>query len=396
MTLQIGYAQQTITPSLDKPVYLAGFGNNRLALSIHDDLYVRALAVGQHNTRLVLVALDLLGLGRQHCQAIEQRLKARLPGLKLIIASTHTHHGPDTIGFWGPDRTQSGLDPAYMSRLKEKIEETILSALAKLQPASMRWASTQVTGVAKNARDPEVLDEELSCIQFCHPETAAPLATWLIYPCHPEVLWDDNPHITADYICAMRQTVEAESNAPCLAMVGALGGMMTPNMAGHTFVEAHKMGAILGQAALKLLATKAATAVEQIEYKRCEYNLPLSNPLFKGAIETGLIANFLHRDGRFTTEAGLLKLGPAWFFSVPGELLPKLGLAYKAMLKEAGAGLSAIIGLANDELGYILPADEFVYPADPFESDEHYEESMSVGIEAGPRLTAALEALCGA
>jgi len=43
--LTIGYAQQTITPSLEKKVYLAGFGNNRLAQTIHDDLYARALAL---------------------------------------------------------------------------------------------------------------------------------------------------------------------------------------------------------------------------------------------------------------------------------------------------------------------------------------------------------------
>lgn len=68
MTLQIGYAQQTITPALEPPVYLAGFGRNRVAQTIHDDLYVRALAL-QHgdtrgDTRLILAALDLIGLCR--------------------------------------------------------------------------------------------------------------------------------------------------------------------------------------------------------------------------------------------------------------------------------------------------------------------------------------------
>ena len=43
--MKIGYAQNTITPSLDKPVYLAGFGNDRRAQTIHDDLYARALAI---------------------------------------------------------------------------------------------------------------------------------------------------------------------------------------------------------------------------------------------------------------------------------------------------------------------------------------------------------------
>ena len=46
----IGYAQNIITPSLERPVFLAGFGQNRRATAIHDDLYVRALALRSSGT----------------------------------------------------------------------------------------------------------------------------------------------------------------------------------------------------------------------------------------------------------------------------------------------------------------------------------------------------------
>ena len=42
MGVQIGYAQNPITPALARPVYLAGFGHDRRATAIHDDLYARA------------------------------------------------------------------------------------------------------------------------------------------------------------------------------------------------------------------------------------------------------------------------------------------------------------------------------------------------------------------
>jgi hypothetical protein len=35
--MKIGYAQNTVTPPLDRPVYPADVGNNRLATIIHDD-----------------------------------------------------------------------------------------------------------------------------------------------------------------------------------------------------------------------------------------------------------------------------------------------------------------------------------------------------------------------
>ncbi len=60
---------------------------------------------------------------------------------------------------------------------------------------------------------------------------------------------------------------------------------------------------------------------------------------------------------------------------------------------ECGASLAAVIGLANDELGYILPYENFVYPRNPFNPGDHYEETMSIGPEAGPHLLAALRTL---
>jgi len=119
----------------------------------------------------------------------------------------------------------------------------------------------------------------------------------------------------------------------------------------------------------------------------------MTNPLFRMAMGAGLLPDLLDKDGEITTEANLIKLGPAWLFGVPGELLPRLGLSFKAEMREAGAAVPAVIGLTNDELGYILPQDAFVYPEDPFGPGDHYEETMSIGPEAGPRLRAALRAL---
>lgn len=49
--MQVGTAQTVITPALDRPIYLAGFGQNRRAQTVHNDLYVRALALERDNTR---------------------------------------------------------------------------------------------------------------------------------------------------------------------------------------------------------------------------------------------------------------------------------------------------------------------------------------------------------
>jgi hypothetical protein len=396
MALWVGYAQAVITPSLERPVYLAGFGQNRLAESVHDDLYVRALALQHGDTRLVAAALDLIGLGRQHCLEVAQRISEQSPGTRTWLASTHTHHGPDTIGFWGPDLTTPGVDPAYLASLKEQVVRTVLAAAGRLAPALFRSTSVQVTGLAKNARDPEVLDEELTCLQFLSPageSAAVPLATWLIYPCHPEVLWEKNAHITSDYVGALRLGVEALTGTPCLAMVGAIGGMMTPDVEEHSFAEAEQMGQTLAQAAVGALATRPAEPVERMNYSCQEFVIPMTNPLFHMAIEAGLLADLLSRDGSVTSEANLLRLDSTWVLGVPGELLPKLGLAFKAEMQEAGAAMAAVVGLTNDEVGYILPQAEYIYPENPFEPGDHYEETMSLGADVAPCLQGAVREL---
>ena len=393
MTLTVGYAQTTITPALDRPVYLAGFGRNRRAQSVHDELFVRALALRDSDTTVVLAAVDLIGLPRSMVQEIERAVQQSVPAALLIVAATHTHHGPDTLGLWGPDEITRGVDEAYQAQLIQTITATAVGALHRMQPAALRAATVHVPGVARNSRDPDIRDEELSCLQFVAADTHKPQATLLVYPCHPEVVWDNNPHITSDYLAALRRMVEQVTGAPCLGMVGALGGMMTPAMPGNTFEDAERMGVLLSEAALAALSAARTHIVDSVSYRRHVYTLALENPLFQMALQAGLLTGVLNDDGTLTTEASLLHLGDAAIFFMPGEVLPRLGLAYKEQMHAAGVHHAVLVGLANDELGYILPADDFVFPDNPFEPGARYEESMSVGIDAGPALSAALTTL---
>jgi hypothetical protein len=396
--LYAGYAQQVITPPLDPPVFLAGFEANRRAESVHDDLWVRALALALGETRLVLVCIDVIGLGRYHCLEIQERLRKQWAETPIIVACTHTHHGPDTIGLWGSAQTSSGVDLNYLNHLKKVAADCCRSALHLLTPVTMRTATVDVPNVVKNFRDPAIIDAELTCIQWVD-RTDKIFATLLIYPCHPEAMWRDNRAITSDYADTLRSTVEAATGAPALFCVGALGGMLTPDVPEHSFAATAAMGTHLGQAALGALAGKAAHPVTGLTLTRRLFTIPMTNPLLQMAVDNGLLPNAFQPDGTVLTEANLLRLqspgGDLLLATVPGELFPKLGLALKAQMRATGAATAAIIGLANDELGYILPAEDFRYPDNPFEPGEHYEETMSVSVEAGPRLMAVLAEMLG-
>ena len=376
--MKIGYAQTVITPSLDKPVYLAGFGQNRRAETVHDDLYARVLTIQTEEITLVLVALDLIGFFQQDMKDVVEALKVSNANLRVIIASTHTHHGPDTMGLWGPDDKTCGVDSDYMSAIKKKIVDTINASLSDLKPASAKWTSVHVSGLVKNARNPEILDDELTLLQFA-ADDGKPLVTLFDFPCHPEVLWEHNPNITADYVGYLRDEVEKQTGAPCIFFSGALGGMMTPDVKDHSFKEAEFMGRKLGEEGVKALDAVNSEQCSVVGFQKKEIKAKLTNPLYKVAFLRKLIPDVRDKKGYLTTEVNLIKIGGLWLATVPGELLPKLGLQLKVWMKEAGAQVTGVIGLANDEVGYILPVEDFKYPLNPFKPGKHYEETNSIG-----------------
>jgi hypothetical protein len=391
--MNAGYAQAIITPRLDKPVYLAGFGQNRQAESVHDDLFVRAIALSDGDTRLVLCSLDLIGFFQNYVAEVARRVKLEYPNVHILIASTHTHHGPDTMGIYGPDDKTTGVDLAYIANLQDKVVATILECLEmKYQVSAMKSGSVHVPGIAKNARDPEIVDDELAVFQLLNADHN-PIVTFVNFPCHPEVLFDKNTRITSDYPGVLRRTVEAETLAPCVFTSGALGGMMTPDVTDHTFEEAQEMGVKLARAGLDLLQKTRSISKIGIYFNRHTISARLTNILFKIAIRRGLLPEPRDHRGYVITEANLIRIGGCWLVSVPGELLPKLGLEIKKRLKDAGAQVAGVIGLGNDELGYILPKEDFRYPLNPFRPGSHYEETMSISKEIGPQVMEAVDDL---
>jgi hypothetical protein len=389
----IGTSKTIITPALERPVYLAGFGQNRRAVDIHDDLYACALALSDGQATLVCCALDLIGFFRPHVLDVVRRVNTKLPGVQVLLASVHPHHGPDTMGLWGPDDKTPGVDPEYLEATKNKMVATIQAAVANLQPAFHQKAvSIHVPGLAKNARNPEIVDDELTLLQFLDGN-GQPLASLFNFPCHPEVLWEHNTHITADYPGVLRRQVESLTGAPCIFFSGALGGMMTPDVKDHSFEEAEAMGCRLAEAGVQALAAAESQPFAAFSLRSTEVKVKLTNILFKIAFRRKLLPDVRDQQGVISTQVSLVKLGDLWFAAVPGELLPKLGLGLKAELVRRGARVAGILGLSDDELGYILPEEDYHYPLLFLKPGKHYEETMSVSKKIGPAVVAGIQRL---
>ncbi|KAF0243420.1 MAG: hypothetical protein FD180_3404 [Planctomycetota bacterium] len=429
-----------ITPDPAKStVWIAGFGMNRRATGVHDPIRSRALLVSDGKTRVAIVVLDLVGFMRPHVEKVRTRCGEAAD--YVLVASTHNHEGPDSMGIWGRTPFETGIDAAWMDATIEAIAAQVIALTAKLQVVTIRAA--QIEGPVKefvcDHRDPVVIDNALSALQLvcADGKTVASIANWA---CHPETLWSGNTLLTADYPGFLCARLEERLGGTALFVSGALGGMMTPDPLKdekgeklRTFVEAERIGRGIADRAVDALAKAEAARDPALSIRTRELLLPCTNPRFHVAMAMKLLSReIFDAEGKafagkispknipwVKTEIGLLTLGPLQAALVPGELFPELAVGGFDGSKSFGADLvkknnpnppkianapkspflrellnapvEMIVGLANDELGYILPEYDFEVndksaTLEPHPPGDHYEETNSLGKETAKRV----------
>ncbi|NUQ00098.1 MAG: hypothetical protein HUU35_09625 [Armatimonadetes bacterium] len=261
-------------------------------------------------------------------------------------------------------------------------------ATAALRPALASFARCNPPQrTAVNLRDPESLDAELAILQLGDAETGRGIATLVNWGCHPETLQQANTLLSSDFAHPLRERLESALGGVALFVNGALGAMVTVSSAGETFAEAGRIGTALADAAYGALrASEEMIETGSLAVATREVRLPVANDAWRRAVAEGLVERPLE-EGELVTEVTAWGLGPATLLSVPGEAQPALGRRWKRMM---GRHHRFLLGLANDELGYILRRDDFA------EERYRYERSMSLGPETGALLTAAVQRVLAA
>jgi len=385
--LRAGAAKLPVTPDLDRhgPIYLAGFGNNRRATGVHDDLYVRCLALSVSGRPLVLCGVDSIGLFYDDVKRIREGLDA-----DIVVAALHDHESPDTMGLWGPSQGKSGISEAYNGYVVQQARSAIQAAIDRLQPALARLAKThepELDTFIDDDRPPIVHDSEVIVLNVTTAD-GRPIATLVNWANHPETLGSKNTLLTADYPAALYRTLEDRLGGVAVFMNGAVGGMQSPlgsKLAGFddaTFGKADLIGTRVGILAAKALDHAAPVGIDRITFDERMVNIPLANPGFQAAAKANLYKGRKppNPDGTTSTPVGAIRLferdKPALEIAlVPGELYPELSvggierysgadfpdapLEPAIKLDVMQAPYRMLFGLADDEIGYIIPKAEW-------------------------------------
>ena len=436
--LQVGFAEIDITPELteDRPVWIAGYGHGRRAIAIHDPIMARCAVLSDGTRSFALVGADLVGLQLPEVD----RIRAATPEIdRLIVCSSHNHEGPDVIGIWGRTPIKRGVDEAYLDELVDKIARCIKQAKARLAPAAAQFGTAEDESLLGDSRLPKAYDGILRVLQFNPPGSDKTSGLIVQWNCHPEALGPDNTELTADFPATTVSALEAKYDCPIVYLTGAVGGLMAPprdrirDADGTELLEGDFRYAQAYGEAVAALAGKAIGATTPIELtpfeaRSRELFLPVSNSYYRAAFTAGVLTRGAFVDTgdpevggaafkltdtfkkmAIRTELNLWRLGELDLIGIPGEIYPELiyGTFQEpgepntdfpdAPLEPTVAELFQgrrwmLAGLANDEVGYIIPKRQWDYkkPYAYGRSKSQYGELNSCSPEVAPILMGAL------
>lgn len=430
---RVGFGRASINPDIhnsETPYWIAGFGQGRAATGNYDGIWAVASVLDDGRTRVAMVAIDAIGFFHDDVVAVRRLLRSSLKIDYCLIASTHNHEVPDLMGLWGPKPWKTGVDEGYLRYVKLSIVQAVQKAVRALQPATMELheVPTPNAGLVSDTRRPEVFDPNIRMMLFRRARAGGGvLGSIVTWANHPETLWSDNTEITADFVGHFRKALEHGVSVKGTEMLrglggthlymnGAVGGLMTPHPSlkvrdpflNQDFEKpSHEKARALGRHLAKLAiehvrATNAAATKPVIGLQARTIELPMANPMFYLACGLNLINRGQSSLGNLRSEVALLQVGEASLAAIPGEIYPELvnggietpeGADYPVKAVEVPAirdlmpgKVKFILGLANDEVGYIIPKSEwdtkapFLYGA----SKHPYGEVNSLGPETAP------------
>ena len=377
---RVGFASRKITPP-------EGMAADPRYDKVHDDLYVRCVVIAQGRKTVAIAAGDIFVFTAYEIAPIEEG--ARAAGIDyLLFASTHSHSAPDGIGL---DIPHADEYDAFVQREAvaciQAAKQNLAPATIEVSQAELMLEGAHIATIARNWRDPGIVDPYLTVVRFIAAEgSKQPLGALVQFTCHPERLARYDNAISSDWVGPMRETVEAALGGMCIFVNGPLGGMVSPDEipGSEPFADTRRIGEWIGKRAVEAVAGGAsAIAQDKLDFRIRPVLMPLVSEKILARMEQGWIKGTLIH-GSHPTEVGRLDIGELEILAVPGELLPDLGFRARAQMT---GKYNIIIGLANDEIGYIVPAWDFHVG--------EYEETTSMGPSAAPQVMEAVRELVG-
>jgi len=398
------------------------------------------MIIDDGNARLAIVILDAIGFMNDDVVDVRKMIPEETGITYTLIASTHTHEAADLLGLWGKTPFKSGVNKDYLKFVKAQIVKSVVEASKNIRPVRLEISEdlTSAAPMVKDTRMPQVFDSGMRIIKAVDRENGKTLGSLVAWGNHPETLWSQNLLISSDFPHFLREGVEkgvfhndslvkAGIGGVCIFANGAVGGLMTthPSLAVKhpftgielsepTYEKTEAQGMQLSLIALNAMDTRAEV-IDLASISLVVRTLPMKidNTMFKLAAVLGVMKRGTVGWMKMRSELAVVKIGPISFTSIPGEIYPELvngpidapegsdfGIAPHEVppIREIMPGkYKFVLGLANDEIGYIIPKSQWDVKA-PFtygREKSPYGEENSLGPETAGVIHKNLQEMLG-
>ena len=367
--LAAGFGRARLSPTVNAPsdvptegrfrsLPLAGYGNRhgKPAQGIHDDIFVKAVALKVGDRLGVMVGADALIIPREVAEKAVRRLEELgLSREQIYLSATHTH---SSVGAWGQgivaESFAGGFQPEARVWFSDCIVAAVRDALADFKPAQFghgRFVASQfirnrlVGGLGRV--DPE----------FCYAvvkQDAGKLAVLGVYGAHATTLSADMMEFSADYPGCWERAVEQATGGLALFLAGGVGSH-SPVAGGRGFEGAEQMGQALAKTLLERLPQTSLTNSVTFGIIGLDVTLPPLNARLSDNIRlrSWLAQKLLPVKSHSFIQ--VFRIENSLWVSTPCDFSGELALGIKDFLRVQGSD-AAVTSFNGDYIGYVIPS----------------------------------------
>lgn len=388
-----GAAKVDITPT--RHLWMDGMIRAHPSVGVHDPLFARALVMSEEEDpgkACAVVSVDVCGLSEGDASGVRAAVEARvgIPARRVVLAATHTHSGPATVGFFNPPETQ------YVRELSDKLVGVIQEAAGELRAAEVGWGWGEEKTISHYRRlladDGHVVmnweafpaerivgplgevDPEVAVLRIVD-RAGQPVCLLFNHAGHPNVLSGDNYLLSADYPGLAARLLEEELGGIAMFLNGAQGTMDIDGLRDRDWEGMERVGRALAAAVAGTAGTIKPSPDAALRSGHLWYELPPRKiseeelcwadevlkesggrirPMADGVGDDHKALLFKElagvQDRPIPVEQICIAVGEAALISFPGELFTEIGMRIKAESPFRG---TSIIGLANGYVGYV-------------------------------------------
>ena len=374
--LHAGFGLASLTPRLNAPaddpvegafraIPLSGYGQRqgKPATGVHDDLFVKTVALEVSNQLVILFGVDALIVPREVADGAATQLREEL-GLRreqLYFSATHTHCG---IGGWAEGMVGEAFagefNPAARAWFIRQIVTAARDAIADLAPAALGHGAFNAPEFVRNRLVGRLGRVNPAFTFLIVEQQTGRTAIIGSYSAHATVLPASVSEFSGDYPGYWQRAVEEKTGAMALFLAGSVGSH-GPVPGDKGFNGAERMGTELARQFLEQLASTPLT--NQITFGLL--GLPLDLPPIHLRltahlrVRPWLAAKLLPTTGDTYLQA--LRLDQSIWISTPCDFSGELALDLQNLLRTRDLQ-ATITSFNGDYIGYVIPLKYYHLP----------------------------------